>query len=330
VGDGSPGNRAFHDPSAIRPSRAITIAAPDHTEASRVNPNDQMTAADRDAADGPALLLLPAMGVAARFYDPLAIELERVCGAAVIPLDLPGQGESPVQARSVDYGYREVVESLIPDAIRRATVRYPRRPLYLVGHSLGGQLAVVAAAQTARWLNGLVLIAAGTAHWRSWPKGTRWRAAAVVHAIRTAAWLLPWYPGRLLGFGGEQARRFMSDWSFNATTGRYRLAGSARTPGEIELALGAVRLPVLSIAVRGDAIAPNGAELELLAKLPRACVERQAIDGVPGDGPWRRHFSWVRAPGEAAAATAAWLERQQPWRHEAGERPVADRAAATA
>jgi len=267
-----------------------------------------MIPSDRTRTQGPVFILLPAMGVAARFYESFAAELERTCDAAVLSLDLPGQGSSPLRAdRGDDYGYCDVVEHCIPDAIRRAMTSYPGRPLLLIGHSLGGQLALVATAHMADVLCGLVLIAAGTAHWRVWPSGARCRAAMTVHAIRAAAAILPWYPGRHLGFGGSQARRFMSDWSFNACTGRYRLDGSARTPEEIENTLREVRLPVLSISVRDDPIAPTGAENELLAKIPCARVDRAAIAGVETDGPWKRHFSWARSPVEATTVVADWL-----------------------
>jgi predicted alpha/beta hydrolase len=271
-----------------------------------------MTCHDFYRTQRPVLLLLPAMGVAARYYEPLAAELGRTCNATVLSLDLPGQGDSPLHAsRGDDYGYREVVETCIPKAIQRAAVDYPGRPLILLGHSLGGQLALLATAQMADSLQGLVLIAAGTAHWRAWPKGTRWRAALTVHAVRAVASILPWYPGGRLGFGGNQSRRFMCDWSFNACSGRYRLDGSERTPERIENALRDVRLPVLSVALRGDPVAPAGAETELLAKLPCARIDRAVIEGVKADAPWRRHFSWARAPAEAAMAVASWLERQR-------------------
>jgi len=263
---------------------------------------------DRRPTQGPVLILLPAMGVAARFYESFAAELERTCDAAVLSLDLPGQGTNPLRAdRGDDYGYWDVVGHCIPDAIRRAMASHPGRPLLLIGHSLGGQLALVATAHMADMLCGLVLIAAGTAHWRAWPSGARWRAAMTVHAIRAAAAILPWYPGRHLGFGGNQARRFMADWSFNACTGRYRLDGSAHTPEDIENALREVRLPVLSISVRGDPIAPTGAENELLAKIPCAPIACAAIDGVKTDHPWRRHFSWARSPVEVTTVVADWL-----------------------
>lgn len=262
------------------------------------------------APRSPVLMLLPAMGVAARFYEPFARTLERACGATVLTIDLPGQGSSPLRARAGhDYGYREVVEVCIPQAVQRAAAEHPGRPLFLVGHSLGGQLGLLATARLANRLHGLVLIAAGTAHWRAWPRGSRWRAALTVHAIRLAAALLPWYPGDALGFGGNQSRRFMRDWSFNAAGGRYRLEGSDQSPDDLEHALAAVRLPLLALSLHGDPLAPPGALAELLAKLPNAEITHEAIDGVATDRPWRRHFSWARRPTGVHERLAQWLAR---------------------
>jgi predicted alpha/beta hydrolase len=256
----------------------------------------------------PVFVLLPAMGVAASFYAPFVRELEQTCGATVLALDLPGQGASRLRARAGDdFGYREAVEELVPDALRRARREQQQRPLFLIGHSLGGQLATLACAEVGSLLDGLVLIAAGTAHWRTWPRGHRWLAAVTVHAIAATAMLLPWYPGEFLVFGGNQARRLMRDWSFNARTGRYRLEGSARSPHDLVAALRGVSLPVLAISISGDPVAPPGARDELLSYLPAAVITRETVPGVAADARWRRHFSWARRPSGVAASVAMWL-----------------------
>ncbi|MGA0612345.1 alpha/beta fold hydrolase [Caldimonas sp. KR1-144] len=261
---------------------------------------------DTRLAGAPVVLGLPAMGTPARYYEPFARRLAELAGASVAWAELRGQGESRPRARDgADFGYREIVEDDIPRLAGRLLRQHPRRPLVLLGHSLGGQLATLAAHQLGEHLAGLVLVAAGTAHHRAWPRGARWRAALAVHGIRATAAMLPWYPGHRLGFGGEQPRRFMRDWSRNATTGRYRIEGSEI---DHEDAAGRLALPVLSLAIRQDPVAPPGAVEELLAKLARARIERRWLMGVVRDPPWKRHFSWAREPaGEMAAAVARWL-----------------------
>lgn len=252
-----------------------------------------------DAGNAPVFLCLPAMGAPAEFYRPLADALAATLAATVACADLRGQGSSRHRARNgADFGYREIVEVDLPALVDQLHESHPERPLYLLGHSLGGQLTVLATERLEAQLAGLILVAAGTAHFRTWPRGHRLRAWLTVQAIRAVAALLPWYPGRRLGFGGDQPRRVMRDWGHNATTGRYRFSGSADDP---EAGLERVRLPVLSIEIDGDPIAPAGAIEELLGKLAQAPRERRPIAGIRSHSPWRRHFSWARRPDEVVA-----------------------------
>ncbi|HEY0820115.1 MAG TPA: alpha/beta fold hydrolase [Rhizobacter sp.] len=270
------------------------------------------THARHGSGHGPLLLFLPAMGVPASFYAPFC---ERLRGLGIEPevIDLPGQGTSPLRARhGDDYGYREVVELLVPDALQQLAQRFPGRPCLLGGHSLGGQLAVLASGTLADRVHGLVLVAAGSAHWRTWPAGRRARAALAVHAISAMARVLPWYPGQRLGFGGDQARRFMRDWSHNARTGTYTLEGSDRSPEALRESLGDVTLPVLSLSVQGDPVAPPGATDALCRLLPAARLRSVTVPGVTADAPWRRHFSWARRAGGVEPVLARWLADALP------------------
>ena len=263
----------------------------------------------RPHACTPVFVCLPAMGVAASFYTSFAEALAQAAAGVAVLADLRGQGASAELARrGARFGYREIISQDIPSLIAAIAAQFPGRPLYLVGHSLGGQLGSLAAVHAAPFLSGLILVASGSAHWRAWPRKLRWRAAATVHAVRVVATLLPWYPGRLLGFGGDQPRRFMADWSYNASTGRYHCAGSRI---DYEEALDDLVLPVLSIELRADPVAPTGATSALLAKLASCTIERKQIDGVTTDAPWRRHFSWARRPDDVVAEIHAWARSRR-------------------
>lgn len=262
----------------------------------------------RQHTRAPVFVCLPAMGVAASFYTPFAEALAQATRGVAVLTDLRGQGQSEALARrGAQFGYQEIVAQDIPSLTAAIAAQFPDRPIYLVGHSLGGQLGSLATVHTAPCLAGLILVASGTAHHRVWPKGLRWRAGIAVRAVRIVAALLPWYPGRLLGFGGDQPRRLMADWSYNASTGRYRCAGSRI---DYEEALNDIVLPVLSVEIRADPVAPTGATTELLAKLASCAIERRQIDGVTADAPWRRHFSWARNPDKVVAEIVAWLRPQ--------------------
>jgi predicted alpha/beta hydrolase len=260
---------------------------------------------ERAGPAAPVCLCLPAMGLAARYYRPFAEALAQALAGTVAVADLRGQGESAARARrGARFGYREIVEEDLPELLDALARRFPCRPLFVVGHSLGGQLATLATVHTHDRLAGLVLVAAGTAHYRAWPRASRWRAWLTLSCVRAVAALLPWYPGSLLGFGGDQPRRLMRDWSCNAFSGKYRLAGSRI---DYEARLAALRLAVLAVTIRDDPVAPPGAVSELLAKLPQAEQTRLEVDGVPSDRPWRRHFSWARSPDTVLDPIAQWI-----------------------
>jgi predicted alpha/beta hydrolase len=125
--------------------------------------------------------------------------------------------------------------------------------------------------------------------------------------IRLAARLLPWYPGARLGFGGDQPRRLMRDWGRVTREDRYAPEGSGF---DYERAVRALSLPVLSIGVREDPIAPPGAIDALLARLAAAAITRLEVDGVRAHGRWKRHFSWARRPADVVAALGGWLQAQ--------------------
>lgn len=260
-------------------------------------------------ASTPVFLCLPAMGVEARFYRGFARSLQERTGAIAMTCDLLCRGGARKEAG--EFGYREIVEEQIPMLVADARRRHPG-PIILCGHSLGGQLGLLAAGLMHKPPDALVLLAAGTAHYAAWPTSERRRARAFVHLIAAAARIMPWYPGDLLGFGGDQPRRLMRDWTFNATTGRYRLEGSAHDEASIAAQVAKLRLPLLSIGLMGDRVAPEGAQEELLAHASVADVVRVHIDDSRLGSPWQRHFQWTREPSRVVEAIAQWLPTVAP------------------
>ena len=255
--------------------------------------------------DAPVVLCLPAMGVAADYYEPFGEGIARMGAGTAVLLDLRGQGRSSASARrGDDFGYREILELDLPAAFAALRGAFPGRALYLAGHSLGGQLGLLYAARNPSTLEGLALIAAGTAHYRAWPSGSLASTWLYLSAIRFAAALLPWYPGARLGFGGDQPRRLMRDWGRVVQHGRYQPEGSQF---DYESALRTLCVPILSLSVHGDPVAPLGAREQLLAKAPSVPVTRIAVTGVVAHGPWKRHFSWAREPAEIVREFGAWI-----------------------
>jgi predicted alpha/beta hydrolase len=247
-----------------------------------------------------ALLWIPALGVAARHYEPLAQALASL-GIATAIHEWRGHGSSNQRAsRRVDWGYRELLDDDLPASLAALAAALPGTPVYLGGHSLGGQLSTLLAATTATPIRGIILIASGAPYWRRFRP---WVGLAYVGAPLLAA-LVGRLPGRQIGFGGNEARGVIADWARSGRTGRYAARGMRI---DFEAALRCVRAPVLALRLRDDWLGPESSLLFLLDKMPLArrtvgVVGPDDLAGAPAD-----HFGWMKMPARMAIRMADWL-----------------------
>jgi predicted alpha/beta hydrolase len=238
------------------------------------------------------VIILPAMGAPARWYEPLAERLQHRGFGVLLP-ELPGTGASePRPSRKVDFGYRELVEDYLPRLVAAAQERCLDKPLVAVGHSLGGQLAAFAVIHGHAALDAVVTVAAGHIHFRHWEGAA---AAKVLFAALVFPFLtlvLGYLPGQRVGFGGPQASRLIREWARTIRTGRLpEISGPRRDPG----------CPALSIAYEGDFLAPMRS-VTALAELLNGATEK-----LPVNWPGPPHSSWTRYPESTAGAIDAWL-----------------------
>ncbi|MFJ9801011.1 alpha/beta hydrolase family protein [Streptomyces wuyuanensis] len=248
------------------------------------------------------VLLWPALGVTASYYDPFCSELaER--GIAVVAADLRGQGASrPRAGRSSRDGYQDLAALDWPAMVAAVRERFPSVPLHLLGHSIGGQASVLYAAREPKGVDGLLFVAAGSVDHRGFPgiHGMRILLSTQLVALIGTVW--GYFPGHRLGFGGRQPARRMRDWARICRTGRFRPSGA---DVDYEALLPQVRLPVLAISVEGDDLAPVTAVDRLCAKLPGASVDRWHY--APAEGPAPGHIRWARSGADLAARIHTWI-----------------------
>lgn len=253
----------------------------------------------------PHIVILPALGVAGSYYRPLQAALQERLGATTSVVEPPGPGGwSARLLAQVRHGYPELVQDITRE-VQAQRGADAGRPVLLLGHSLGGHAALVAATRLPAEVAGIALVACGTPWWGAWPAAQQGRLRRMIRTVGLASALLPWYPGHLLGFGGDQPRRLMRDWSVLAHSGRL-----ARIPGLAADAPGFARLdlPLLSVNLAGDDYAPVSATEHLLAEFPalrRSAVtlDDEALRGLPGA---RRHVAWIRKPRSVVEQVAGW------------------------
>lgn len=248
------------------------------------------------------ILLLPALGTPARYYDRVALQLASQ-GLDTHTLELRGCGESPLRpARNCDFGFRELLDEDIPSALRMIGAGTDGTPVWLVGHSLGGHLATISANRLASVIDGIALIACGSPWLEAYDAAMRRRIRTLTMLIPVCNALLGYFPGDRIGFGGRQPRRLMRDWRQLALSGRYHAEGIEE---DIEAGIARYAGPVLSLRMADDTFAPATATRAVTDKLVQAVLRESVLDAKTL-GACADHFRWARQPEAVVAQLSAW------------------------
>ncbi|MEC3919701.1 alpha/beta hydrolase family protein [Nocardia sp. CDC160] len=244
----------------------------------------------------PVVVIVPGLGVPGEYYSlfgkPLADR-----GFDVALLEIRGNGDSkPKPGSAGSYGYQELVAVDFPAMFEVVRERFPDSTPYLLGHSMGGQLGVMYASRIRGRLGGLILIASGTPHHR----GYTGLAALGSAALSLTANLAGFWPGETITAGGfgRQSKTLIADWARLARTGRFQPAGADI---DYEERIGRLKLPVLSITLRGDELTPQSSARQLLAKMPNADITTWHNPDPLG------HNGWISDPGSTLDYVEKWL-----------------------
>lgn len=248
------------------------------------------------------LYWMPAMGMPARHYLPLAQALAAT-GVAVVVHEWRGIGSSDRRAgRGCDWGYRQLLQDDLPAGMAAVRQRWPQARCWLGGHSLGGQLGLLYASLHPRDVAGMVLVASGAPYWRRFRHG--WLIGAAYALAPWLAALVGHLPGRRIGFGGNEARGVIADWARSGRSGRYAVAGMTQ---DFERLLAALQLPVLALRLQQDWLGPPASLAWLLGKLGPGARRVETISRDDLDGARADHFGWMKTPAPVASRIADWL-----------------------
>lgn len=251
----------------------------------------------------PLLLIGPAMGTPSRIYAPLA-EAFAGQGLNAAVIELRGIGSSSLRAgRGTDFGYRDLVEKDWTVALAALRQRFAESPIFLFGHSLGGQIAVLHAAARPAEVGGAVIVAAGSVHYGGWSGMKRLGIMAFTQFAGSLAGLLGYFPGKRLGFGGTEAKALMQDWARLARSGRFDLSGAGL---DYEAALSQLPLPVLGLSFEHDNFAPHQAQKNLLDKLVQARVTHLPLS-ERDTGARLDHYNWIKRPEAVVSRVTQWI-----------------------
>ena len=215
-----------------------------------LGPGLELTATVFRPAAGPraTVLLVPAMGVTAAYYAPLARWLaER--GYAATTFDYRGIGRSrrqPLPRLRLDI--LDWAREDCAAALDLAAGLAPDRPCYWIGHSLGGQ--VLPFVPNRARITRAVTVAAGSGYWRENAPGLRWRAWWLWYVVVPLAMpVFGYFPGRRLRKVGDLPRGVMAQWRRWCLDPEY-LVGVEGAAARARFA--EVRTPILSLSFTDD------------------------------------------------------------------------------
>jgi predicted alpha/beta hydrolase len=247
---------------------------------------------------------MPAMGVDAGYYLKL-LDAFSEYGVHAAVTDLRGKGECSVRPRrGVDFGYQEMITHDVGAAVARVRQALPASRVYLLGHSLGGQLSALYMSIRPRTVDGLILVASCSNDFRQWPWRQRLPVLAGTQLASLIAGVCGYFPGKAVRFAGTEAKTVIQDWARQARTGRYAPKHAVH---DFEQTLRTVDAPVLAISLVNDNLAPQAAVDHLCSKMPRAPLERWHY--APREDPRSNadHFRWAKRPDAIVARIGIWL-----------------------
>ena len=241
-------------------------------------------------------LISPAMGVPARVYrrlsEALASGASAQSGFEVGVVARRGvEGGSPRPARAVDWSYEDEADDLA-EAIAAARAR-TGGPVLVIGHSLGAQLAALAAQRSDHRPDGIVAIGASVPWFRHYGR----RAvpfAALAASVRPVTAVVGHWPRQ--GFAGPTPRTLMRQWARMVLTGR--------PPFDLD---GSIRVRALMVRLGDDELVTDQAAAAYEAAFSRDVVTRWTYDEscCPAGGD-ATHLGWSRAPEVVARRIAEW------------------------
>jgi predicted alpha/beta hydrolase len=139
-------------------------------------------------------------------------------GVRTLALDFRGHGESGVSAsRGGSWTFDDLARHDLPALCHAARERWPRDRLTLVGHSLGGQVALAAVGTGVAEADAIAVIATNV--WLPSEEPNlllRAKKAALTRLMRTITRTRGYFPARALGAGSDdEAAAYVEGWTSN-------------------------------------------------------------------------------------------------------------------
>jgi predicted alpha/beta hydrolase len=250
-----------------------------------------------------AVIVCPAIFVRQRFYQAFAAYFASQ-GFDTLTLANRGMGESLAgETRRWRHRLRDWAEVDLPAAITHVKDKRPDQRLYVVGHSMGGQL--VALTDSVHRLDGIVTVAATAAWWGHWPFPANLGILAWYRLATLLSGGLRVFPAERFGLGPNVSADLVRDW---VTWGQHRsyLGG----PFGLNLQMAAYRGRLLVYSFADDELGCRQAVAALHRDYRQAKVTCHHVHPRETGTARIGHFGYFRSKAgpQLWQQTMAWME----------------------
>ena len=220
------------------------------------------------------VLISTAMAVPQIYYADFARYLAAQ-GMRVITYDYRGMGEdAPRSLRGFDASVTTWAEKDYNAALRYAKASAGHGPLFVVGHSLGGQLPGLLPDH--HLIDGLLTVGSGSGYWRENAWALKRRVPLMWYGlVPLLTPLFGYWPGARLNMVGNLPRGVISEWRRWCMHPDYVCDARGR---RIEAHYPEVRFPIFSISFTDDEYLSETSIRRLHERYRRAPVEYRRID----------------------------------------------------
>ena len=237
----------------------------------------------------PVIVCIPAMGVPAKNYIPLADNLQAL-GFSVVISELRGIDTSSVRASwKENFNFSDCIDMDLSAVMEYVNTNFPDSKKYFLGHSLGGQFASLYLAKHPHAVDGIILCASCTVFYKNWSFPKSIGLLTMTHFCLVISKIVGYFPGKKLGFGGREARGVITDWARNARTGGYVINGV-----NLDNALSKINTKILAINFDDDKLAPIQATNHLISKFGSSKVTYFGYSKSDIGAKIANHFSWLK------------------------------------
>ncbi|RJG05024.1 alpha/beta fold hydrolase [Noviherbaspirillum cavernae] len=278
-----------------------------------------------------AVVVLPAaMGVKQDFYIPFAQFLAEQ-GMAVLTFDYRGMGQStPPEYRHSLRGFKADLydwgERDYNAALHAAKGWQPDVPLFIVGHSLGGQLPGLL--HDTQLIDGILTVAAGSGYWRdNAPQLRRFVWFLWYFAVPVYTRLFGYFPGRRVRKIGDLPRGVIYQWARWCKSPHYMVDDSGKP---LRAGFERISVPLLSMSFTDDEMMSRRSIDSLHDCYKNAPMERRYIRPADVNAKRIGHFGFFRPQFKTTLWQQAldWLDQHARIEHPAQSEQSATRSIA--